>query len=461
MAGKVKKGFGAYMFILLLAVVAAFLIVMVVMICNPFKNILGFQYVYYKGTEDFTNVRGGDPGTIFDLTSLDEIRVNCNYAEVVIERDFDAGSNKIVVDNFIAGFAPESADVDYSVGIYYKAGSNNKILCIDVDEPECSVFFGKRVVVSIQLPKYSTKDFSNTKINISNTSGNVSIGYGDNNAEKMNIKELDIKTTSGKISFGGIVGTKMNNIFIKNETGSVETGDLEVGNFTFITNSGNAKFHNLKATNSCSLQIGDGTFYASKLIGDASVQIKNGYLDIDSVVGDINGNNAAEQMQGATITIKEVSGNVSFPFVNNARITINKITNGKLYARGTTGLVNVSDMRGYAWVEMTTGSVSLHSNQAFEIVTSSGKIDASISASSISKEVIIQSEKGEINLGLNNGLGCNINAMFADGTVRNTNNVTIEGIQNPVFPVQLNSGGTNINLTTDSKISVYVLSDAA
>ena len=277
----------------------------------------------------------------------------------------------------------------------------------------------------------------------------------------MNIKQLDIKTTSGKVSFGGVLGTEMDNVFIKNETGVVEIGDVEAKNFTFITKSGKAKFNNLKATNSCTLQIGDGSFAANKLVGDASVQIKNGYLDINNVVGDINGNDAAEQMQNASITIKEVSGNVSLPFVNNAKINIKKITNGKLYVRGTTGLVNIEDMQGYAWVEMTAGVVKLNSNQAFEIVTSTGRIDASISSSSLSQDVVIRSEKGEISLGLNSGVGCKINAMFADGTVRNANNVTIEGIENPVFPVQINSGNTNVNLTTSSKISVYILSDAA
>ena len=192
MAGKVKKGFGAYMFILFLAVVAAFLIVMVVMICNPFKKILGYQYVYYRGDNTFYNVNGGDTGTIFDLTSFEEIKVNCNYAEVVIERNFDAEKNRISIEHQIAGFASENADVDYSVRIYHQAGSEEKTLCIDVDEPDCSVFFGKRVVIAIELPKNSGSDFSNTKINISNTSGDVRVGYGESNADPMNIKQLDI-----------------------------------------------------------------------------------------------------------------------------------------------------------------------------------------------------------------------------------------------------------------------------
>ena len=460
MAGKVKKGFGAYMFILLLAVIAAFLIVMVVMICKPFEKILGYQYVYYRGENEFYNVSSGDSGTIFDLTSLEEISVNCNYAEVIIERNNNIGKNRINISHNIAGFASENADVDYEVSIYYKAGSNDKILCVDVDEPDCSVYFGKSVSISIELPKYSTEDFSNTKINISNTSGNVNIGFGESNAERMNIKELDIKTTSGKISFGKILGTNIDNVFIKNQMGDVETADLTANNFTFITTSGSAKFNNLSVKNDCKLQIGNGFFTVNNLNANASIQIENGYLDANKVQGNLDGNDAAEQMQNASINIKEVSGNVSFPFVNNARININKITNGKLYVRGTTGYVNVADMQGYAWIEMTTGSVSLKSNQSFEIITWTGRIDASISSASITKEVIIKSESGEINLGLDSGAGCNINAMLADGTVRNSNNVSIEGIENPSFPVKLNNGGGNINLTTNSKINVYVLEPA-
>lgn len=461
MAGKVKKGFGTYMFILLLALVAAFLIVMLVMIFNPFKKVLGYQYVYYKDSEEFSNVKGGDTGTIFDLGSLEEIKVDCNYAEVTIVREYDLQRNKITIDHNIAGFASENADVDYSVRMYYQAGSNNKILCIDVEEPECMVYFAKRVAISIQLPRTDKTDFENTKINISNTSGNVNVGFGEAGTDKLNIKQLDIKTTSGKISFGGILGNNIENVFIKNEKGTVETGDLTTDNFSFITSSGRAKFNTLYVRENCQLQIGNGEFAVNNLIADASVQIENGYLDINKAYGNIDGNDATQQMKGASVTINEVNGNVSLPFVNNARINIKSIKNGKLYVRGTTGSVNVEDMQGYAWIEMTTGSVSIKSNTAFEIVTSTGKIDASITGATLSKPATIKSEKGEINLGLSSSIACKINATFANGTTRDSNNVSIEGITYPTFPLQLNNGTVALNLTTDSRINIYTIKTAA
>ena len=73
MAGKVKKGFGTYMFIFLLMLIAAGLIVLLVMMFSPFKKVMGYQYIYYNnvGEESFTehHVTGGDASDMFDFSS--------------------------------------------------------------------------------------------------------------------------------------------------------------------------------------------------------------------------------------------------------------------------------------------------------------------------------------------------------------------------------------------------------
>jgi len=152
MAGKVKKGFGTYLFILFLMLIAAFLIVLMVMIFSPFKKVAGFQYIFYDDEYYEYNVTGGSSDAIFDLSSLKEIKVNCNYAQVSLERSDEADKNMVKIINAANGFASAEADVDFSYKLYYEAGSDNSILCIDVHEAEASLFFSQRVEIAIVLP---------------------------------------------------------------------------------------------------------------------------------------------------------------------------------------------------------------------------------------------------------------------------------------------------------------------
>ena len=459
MAGKVKKGFGTYMFILFLMLIAAFLITVMVMIFNPFKNVVGYQYLFYKDVHSETNVTGGGTNAIFDLGSMDEIKINCNYADVAVYRSNMVQTNQIKIENTVNGFAKADGNVEFSYQIYYEKGSNNKVLCVDVKEAEGFLFLTKSVTVSIVLPTHGDYNLSNTKLNITNNSGSVYIGSGDAGSATINIKSLDIKTKSGNIFLSGKLGSQMQDIFISSERGEIESGiNLEATN-SFSLNSvyGKLQFKNIKSNNTASMILGNSQFSANQITGNVDIEIDDGYFNVEKLDGDISGNDAAEQMTTSTINIKEVDGNVSFPFANAAKINIAKINNGNAFIHGTTGSVVIGALSGYGWITMTSGSVDVALSGACEIVTTTGNINVKYTENTLSQALTIQSQSGNVSLGVNTTLPFVLNVYNDKGELRDHNKVDVEGFDSAfTIPLVINGGSTGINVSTNGAVSVSI-----
>lgn len=459
MAGKVKKGFGTYMFILLLMLVAAFLITVMVMIFNPFKDVLGYQYLFYQDVHVETNVTGGGTNAIFDLSKMDEIKINCNYANVSVYRSYTATTNEIRIENRLNGFAKGNENVQFSYQIYYEKGSNDKVLCVDVKEAEGFLFLTNNVTVSIVLPDDAAYNLDGVKLNVTNNSGSIAIGYGDKDDPIINIGSLDLKTKSGHISFGGRLNPNMSDIFISSDNGGVASGiDLEASNsFSLNALSGKLKFNNIKAGGTASMILGNSEFSANQISGNVDIEIDDGYFDLVKLVGDISGNDAAEQMTTSTINIGEVDGNVSFPFANAARININKINNGNIYVHGTTGIVKVGQLNGYGWIEMTTGMVDVGLNGACEIKTTAGRINVKYIQNALSKPILISSQSGEVSLGVNSALAFILNVYNSNGEIRDSKNVSVEGFGEEFeLPLTINGGTSAVNISTNGKVNVSI-----
>ena len=160
--GKIKRGFAAYLFILLMVFVAAFLIIIVVMIFSPFKNVLGFKYLSYNMSNNIVQTSSEQD---IDFSTIDELYVNCNNANVVIQRDNNIDTDTIRIENTCKGFARSSDNTSFDYNITL-TGASNDILNIDVHEPEGFLFFDKTVTISILIPAKSSYNFENTDVNI-------------------------------------------------------------------------------------------------------------------------------------------------------------------------------------------------------------------------------------------------------------------------------------------------------
>lgn len=461
MAGKVKKGFGTYMFILLLTLIAAFLIMVMVMIFNPFKNVMGYQYLFYQDEYSETNVTGGGTGTIFDLSAMEEIKINCNYANVEVVRSNDVETNVIKIENKMNGFAKADEDVEFAYEIYYEKGSNDKILCVDIEEAEGFLFFSRNVRVSILLPENADVNLSNVKLNITNDSGTISIGYGNSTAPAISVGELNLKAKSGAIRLGYLLNPQVEDIFISTESGGISTDvDLEATNsFSLNAQRGKLEFKNIKlaSAKTATMILGNSEFFANQITGNVDLEIDDGYFDLVKLAGDISGNDAAEQMTTSTINIGEVDGNVSFPFANEARININKINNGKLYVHGTTGHVNVGELNGYGWIEMTSGNVEVGLNSACDIKTTSGQIKVLYKQNALTEKISLTSESGDVYLGVNAALAFVLNVYNAQGQARTSENISVEGFDAGfTLPLEVNRGRTPIDITTNSRVEISI-----
>ncbi|MBE7073717.1 MAG: DUF4097 domain-containing protein [Clostridiales bacterium] len=460
MAGKVKKGFGTYLFILFLMLIAAFLIVLMVMIFSPFKKVAGFQYIFYDDEYYEYNVTGGSSDAIFDLSSLKEIKVNCNYAQVSLERSDEADKNMVKIINAANGFASAEADVDFSYKLYYEAGSDNSILCIDVHEAEASLFFSQRVEIAIVLPDDKDCNLQNVTLNIANTSGDIFVGYLTPAVNRIQLAGLNIKTTNGGVYLGNMLSKDISDVFINSENGGLLSKvDLNATNsFAINAKSGLLEFQNINlGQNIAKMNLGNCEFKANEIIGNIQLQIADGYFDVIRLLGDINGNNPAEQLTTSTITIGEIQGNVSFPFANASRLNIGKLSLGKLYVNGTSGQVKVGELNGYAWIELTSGSVDIQATTDFEVKTTTGKINVVYDSNTINNKISLTSETGEVKLAVNHMLNFTLSVFDSQGQLRSSNNVSVEGFDG-IFniPLDINNGGKAIDITTNSKVEVQL-----
>ena len=458
MAGKVKKGFGTYLFLLLLTIIAAFLIVLLVMLFNPFKKIMGYQYFYYDDVLYEYNVTGGTTEEIFDLSAMEEIKVNCNYANVKVYKTSEVENNAIKIENRTKGFAKANADVDFTYKIYYEEGSSNKVLCVDVDEVSGSLYFSRKVAVSILIPEESPSTLTGTVVDIANTSGDVYIGYGSADEGQFQVEGINVKTKSGDIKLGPVLSTGMKDVFIKSDKGNIKAiNDIVATNsFNVNSKSGKVSFKNLTLNGSANLILDSSEFFAQSITGNVDLEIYDGYFDVDKLSGTISGNNAAEQMSSARINIGEVNGNVSFPFANKAKIKISKMTEGsKLYVHGTSGSVTVGELRGYGWIEMTSGKVDVTTYSGLEVKTTKGDINVSYQGDSLANTLDITSQKGDVDLKVKESLAFILNVFNAKGALRDSYDISIEGFGTAfTFPLTINGGTNPINITTNADVNV-------
>ncbi len=477
----VKKGFASYILILIMAILATFLVLIVVAIFSPFKDILGFKYFTYNDEEYIYRTSIDSKDYSFNFENFEKIKINCNYADVKIERSSDTDTHAVYFENHSVGFARADQDTNFTYEVYY-APENTKELNIDVHEPEGLLFLNKNVSISLLIPVRGpypelapfTQSLENTTVEIINTSGNIYIGNKikpvdhqvDNKAcLYVNIGAINIKKTKGQVLFRDYSGADFGDVFIKSDKGTIEsTKDLNIKNLNIYATK--AKF-NFKKVNysgdTAVLNLGNSKFYATEFSGNVNLTIQNGYFDLDLLKGTLISDNSENRMAKATIYIKEVQGSVALPFAYKSRIDFDKISQGsQLQIRGTDGDINIDELYGSAWIETTKGDINVHTYaDDLSVRTTSGDIDVVFDNPELFDGIEITTDSGDVNLQVRSGLAFVLEVYNTKGElIRTREDINIDWLGSKVeLPYKFNSGTKKIKITSDESINVSLINN--
>ena len=260
--GKIKKGFFFYFGLFVLLLIAVFMIILVILMFNPGKTILWFQY-FTSDSEPYEIVQTTDTKETIDLSStstIENIEVDCSYADVIIQKSNKIRKDCIVIENNAKGFATSQQAREFSYSVVKK---DQKTLAITVIEPVGFIYLSSDITITINIfynesDKSASGDFSNIGFNIKTTDGNVDVGGSTFETSKIAPKNIYAETTKGDIILRGTsVLSNAENLSFKTDNGGIVTIDsctngigLNNGNITLSTNKGTIDFDIIKVNNS-------------------------------------------------------------------------------------------------------------------------------------------------------------------------------------------------------------------
>ena len=465
--GNVKKGFGTYLFILLLMVVLAFLVIVAILMLSPSTTILGFRYFIGRNNYTITKISTDDEQEI-NYSNLKEINFNVGYSNIEIVRNSQIEKPVITIKTNVYGFAKEKDYKEFSYSANFIESDTTK-LNIEVSEPASFLYLSKDIMISYQLPSTIETSLDQTKINVISDSGKLIIGNTseikiDDNYTEIKLKDINFKTNSGALVINKFVNNQIEELFFKSEGGRLENNKALTitNNLNIYSTKGNLKLNEIyyEGTEKIQLDVKNSKLSASKITGNIVLEIDEGYIDIDELNGNIESGESSNQMGRATINIGNLNGSVNFPSSNSAIIHLGKVLEGKqVYINGTTGKITIDEMNGGCWVETTKGNINIVTNaDDISVKTTTGDINVSYNANQIADGLDFVSEKGKVNLKLNPELGFILSLFNSKGELRGSSNVDMSFYGNNFNnPLTVNSGTKNIKIATDSKISISLL----
>lgn len=472
MAGNVKKGFGTYLFIFLMMIIAAFLIMFVVMMGQPFTTIMGYQYFSYTNSEqEFTTTTNGDS---INFDSIDVVRITSDYADISLQKNTELTQSFVISFKHNAkGFikSDEKLGYSYKVDVVNEDGVN--VLDVEINETQKGLFIQKDVRIDFYVPYFNSSDGSHNlqgkAFEFITNSGDILIG---------NKKEISVTNTDLTLSQKYINPSQLT---IKSKSGSVYLykyfDDSKLANLSFTTSSSYVKIYdNIKLLNQFSyttsngkfdgkgfeinpkgqsnINVGNGSFDVKIFDGDIDFTIKGGRFTIsDFLYGSLISNESQEGASGK-IDIGVILGNISMPFLGNSSVNIELIV-GQAYLEGEGASINVDLIEDYSWIKTTSGNIKVCVAKDTLIQSKSGNIVCYYQSDNINQELNFGSTSGKISLYLNPSLACQINVYDRENQLRekNVSVVYFDVYENPCV---INGGTKPINFVSDGKIVVDI-----
>ncbi len=467
MAGdKVRKGFLFYVLMLLLFVVAIFFILVVIMVFNPGMNLLGLKY--FSQMRDYRVVEvmpDGQNVEYINLSNATDIVVDGNLINFEIMRDQNIEHTTIEIENYQTGFAQTGQNTQFSYSVEYSVQENSRaLLSINVTNAEGFLYFNNNCYVRILIPKDETINVTNS-LSVSTDGGSIVLGGGqallNEEDSYFNFRNVNLHTDSGTILFGQFLDTTFSQLSINNENGTFRTSkDIVLDNNAVLNisgKSGNFEFANITENGYAwiNYNLASGNFSAANISCDIDLRTTNSIIDIQNLKGDLQANDLVNKMDGANLTIGQVTGVISLPFANNSNITISDASQAEIFINSNNSQINIDKLAAGSWLETKQGAINVSladtsGNINLVSETANINIDGNIEMQNM---LFVSSVSGSVTLNYSPQASFTVSFYDSQGQVRN--NIQAEGYEdiftNPLF---VNGGGAQNSISTDGAISL-------
>ena len=467
MAGdKVRKGFLFYVLMLLLFVVAIFFILVVIMVFNPGMNLLGLKY--FSQMRDYRVVEvmpDGQNVEYINLSNATDIVVDGNLINFEIMRDQNIEHTTIEIENYQTGFAQVAQNTQFSYSVEYSVQENSRaLLSINVTNAEGFLYFNNNCYVRILIPKDETINVTNS-LSVSTDGGSIVLGGGqallNEEDSYFNFSNVNLLTDSGTILFGQFLDTTFSQLSINNENGTFRSSkDIVLDNNAVLNisgKSGNFEFANIAENGYASINynLASGSFSAANISCDIDLRTTNSIIDIQNLKGDLQANDLVNKMDGANLTIGQVTGVISLPFANNSNITISDASQAEIFINSNNSQINIDKLAAGSWLETKQGAINVSladtsGNINLVSETANINIDGNVEMQNM---LFVSSVSGSVTLNYSPQASFTVSFYDSQGQVRS--NIQAEGYEdiftNPLF---VNGGGAQNSISTDGAISL-------
>ena len=416
--GKVKKGFFFYLLIFFILIAAFVGVCVVIMLFNPGKNVLGFQYFNNGATHEIvTTTDESETALKLGETSYESIEIDAGPAQVVIENNQNYDKHSIVIVNNSKGFvlSDQSQLFEYSVTIEGDILTGKK-LKIDLISSEGFLNFSKDIQVRVHFADVSIEgqqkvfeSFENTAVKIKTTSGNVLIGGNKNPGYSADIspKSIDVETDSGNITISSHAKNTYDNISLSTKSGTInlleqtnliaEKGDVKL-------NIGNGKLKAKAINDNVQILADDATIEVEDISGNVDISCRTSIIDINNITGNLNFAEGSEVMNASKVYIDKVGGFVNVLQARDSDIYITEI-GGSVNIHTTSGYVRLGSeeklLKGTIFVETLNGQIDTffgESNNARFLVSENGKINAYFGDAVVGNRNKFSSNEGDLSV---------------------------------------------------------------
>jgi len=398
MASKVKKGFLYYIAWALFIVFGVACIFACILIFNPGKDIFGIDLCYINDSRVIEYQKVNDAW--FADKTITAIDFESTYTKFSVVRNSDYSIMTFKLNKKIVGFGSDEKNCTFNISM----NMSGSTLQIKIEEPNLTIPLAPNASMTLFCPK--ELNLNNIAFNIKTTSGGVTFGQDGKDALSMNVKDIDITTTSGSVMLTKNVNLLSGVLDITSTSANVTINNNITNNLNIKTET--SKVVVPKIGGNLNIEAKELKVTSTEILGNVKFSSEKGYIKI-SKLGNIssltNGNFTAEvdKMHIANIIIGEMVGNLTLPSSGASDITIDKL-HGEALIVTTSGNVNIQNC--YAQVSITTqsGAVALTQNSttaSTNIETKKGKITATFNSLYRSN---LESESGNIIINVKDGL---------------------------------------------------------
>lgn len=468
--GSIRKGFFFYFGLFVLLLVSIFLICLVIMMFNPGKTVLWMKYFSGNQTIGVTKTTGE---TVLDInySALTDITINCNYANVTVQRNKEYSDDGIILRNNAKGFAGAKKFTPFS----YSATLDGTKLTIDIVEPNGFLYFSKDIEVIIN------DNVTNEGLNLAgisvvvNAEGNsdITLGGQTNKEEAMvSLRAINLNTEKGDITITKMFNAASVSGDFKLYTGSGRIKALnEIGyavnksgagiqavtDVTVGTNKGRINFDFVNVgTRTLFVECKKGTVAIDNtLAGLVSVsKCVQGNYRFNNVNCDLTFEKAEDSIISPIISIDEIAGSFHLSATDKSDapiITINKIE-GNVSITAGKGSVNIAEACGIVDVTSSASmsvkvTVSDTNTNQLHFKNERGKIYVHF-LGTVSSSVIVEQNSADVEIDFTK------NASFTAYCYKNNGNAT-DPVSSSKVSVNINKDEVNYEYDADNGLLTF------